>query len=114
MRISDWSSDVRSSELIAGPVDLAIGERQLGGEARFTRLRLGDCALGGDVVDDARPEGRAGDREGIERLADRNIVVSGQLVSLRVYLGVPLIINLIFLTLFLFPFSYLFSFLLFF
>src|SRR3546814_19126905 len=86
MRISDWSSDVCSSDLIsrcAGIVDLRLGEGE-GDEG----------SDGGDLQGwraEARPPGgegcqpimqRAGGNSG--RKADRKSVVSGKSVSVRV------------------------------
>src|SRR3546814_17561562 len=90
MRISDWSSDVCSS-------DLPVGAERLGGGANRA-----DLGVRGGVVE--RPRGVGGDREddtvthhcradgdfvrarGI-RGRDRKSVVSGKRVSVRVDIG---------------------------
>src|SRR3546814_19792765 len=95
MRISDWSSDVCSSDLVVDglqhrAIDLArigVEDRQLAGETsvelghRRSR-RLGDIGQG-----DAAPSPPGGEpaRGGEER--DRKSVVLGTGVSLRVALG---------------------------
>src|SRR3546814_16787839 len=72
MRISDWSSDVCSSDLVA-----AIDDRCF--DPEFGQQRVGEPA--------ARTEHRARADQMIAGLEDRKSVVEGKSVSVRVDLG---------------------------
>src|SRR3546814_15886964 len=99
MRISDWSSDVCSSDLLVDRHQLrAAGEELLGRElfrgARGAARRLAGHHAPALLVRAARPlaDLRRGDRGGLgegapRRREDRKSVVSGKSVSVRVDLG---------------------------
>src|SRR3546814_18985398 len=101
MRISDWSSDVCSSDLDAArgrTVAARIGEQHRRLEAGdeplvAVRRRVGEGVQRLGVLDHAADEIEAHVRQagiavaGEQRLADRKSVVEGKSVSLRVVLG---------------------------
>src|SRR3546814_11542952 len=102
MRISDWSSDVCSSDLAAGPRAATAGAPG----ARHDRLaRWVDPAELSDAADEhetrrprdaggARADGTARSRRPLaSRRSDRQSVVSGKSVSVRVDLGCRRIIK---------------------
>src|SRR3546814_12639666 len=68
MRISDWSSDVCSSDLVALPA----ADRQLGGDVFEQRVGDAEVALGVLEVDrlDLVRHGRAADIAGLDRLLE--------------------------------------------
>src|SRR3546814_18241477 len=84
MRISDWSSDVCSSDL---PEHLLDGFRAVlrDGDAVAMRTLHGGRAAGVEVFGDAVPENRR-QHAGIVAI-DRKSVVEGKSVSVRVDLG---------------------------
>src|SRR3546814_17567268 len=96
MRISDWSSDVCSSDLVTAGIDFALALiAQMAGEAAAKAIQLG-------IEYDPAPPFNSGSPEGagpevVEHLRpamalmldqrDRKSVVEGKRVSVRVNLG---------------------------
>src|SRR3546814_14437756 len=100
MRISDWSSDVCSSDLEVHAVELQLAHQEV--QAGFLELADERCPGGGQLAGrDAVVVGRAGAAVGlvqigqaqqlpddvIQLLVDRKSVVSGKSGSVRVDLG---------------------------
>src|SRR3546814_19239758 len=98
MRISDWSSDVCSSDLAGGRSRSGPGRRRCPGRGRRRDRRPGPCGRRADRVGEAggtrrSPDGRrrgganggvAADRQGG---GDRTSAVSGKRVKVRVVIG---------------------------
>src|SRR3546814_13495534 len=90
MRISDWSSDVCSSDLFEEFEDaLALATQQWKKRGRIEKIILYDSYARGDWVDE--PHTAKGYRSDFDLLIivneDRKSVVSGKSVSVRVDLG---------------------------
>src|SRR3546814_19969506 len=80
MRISDWSSDVCSSDLAEG---IAQVDDQLG-----SALRLAPAGLLADAHQEMqRQRDAAAEQDGSQRQLDRKTVVSGKSVLVRVDIG---------------------------
>src|SRR3546814_12338688 len=81
MRISDWSSDVCSSDLLAADrVDRGQHLAEIPGDRDLVHWKRGAAVL------DPEPGGAAREVAG-HRIEDRKSVVSGKSVSVRVDLG---------------------------
>src|SRR3546814_12379383 len=102
MRISDWSSDVCSSDLLGGGLGLRrlIAARK-GLDRRFERAHAEHLDIDRELFDQPLEieigAARAGQQHAAKRghpyLVDRKSVVSGKSVSVRVDLGGPRIIK---------------------
>src|SRR3546814_15663536 len=94
MRISDWSSDVCSSDLKDAGVDAAVDRiarrielgRQRRQTARQAAPKARQAVIDADLKD-RRMIGTIGKAAGVNGVADRKSVVSGKSVSVRVDLG---------------------------
>src|SRR3546814_16327828 len=100
MRISDWSSDVCSSDLIGhglhqdlrdvGPDHVEVAQRRLGGAGQALaiglRRRLDLGVLGGEGGRGAEGDRPEGERQDVSH-GDRKSVVWGKSVSVRLDLG---------------------------
>src|SRR3546814_9940928 len=92
MRISDWSSDVCSSDLLPCAVDATTGKDQ-GDDAVATNVRINGQRLWDSLMEMAKIG--ATEKGGncrlaltdLDREADRKSVVTGKSVSVRVDLG---------------------------
>src|SRR3546814_11608777 len=83
MRISDWSSDVCSSDLDGRAVVATRGDRGL--ERHLPKQR--DAGVGGELLASALAEEAVGLAVLAGEAADRKSVVEGKSVSVRVDLG---------------------------
>src|SRR3546814_17257507 len=85
MRISDWSSDVCSSDLARGHGHLVAQLHQSSSNAGMDRRRTRGCANGRPTI---APRGLGADVASLfAGSGDRTSVVSGKSVSVRVDLG---------------------------
>src|SRR3546814_17819372 len=87
MRISDWSSDVCSSDLRAGNLGWAAGEEQTVARGRSHGADVGIDANVGPLVEPARRRGLETAGKVATVITDRKSVVEGKSVSRRVDLG---------------------------
>src|SRR3546814_13589473 len=92
MRISDWSSDVCSSDLLSDP---AVAHREYHAVLVAVRLAFASHRIALEFDDDTRIFGgdgfdlrtQPGRQQLLDRVEDRQSVVEGKSVSVRVGLG---------------------------